>query len=133
MLSKAELKFLIEGKTTNPRYDSVLKYRICQKLLKFQRDDLPALKHNGFGAQFLDTALGITENRSNVTESRNVGENENSPNNAIFTKSRRPGRDLNPRRRLDRPACLVSEVPFYFRLDRATPPGPISEIEERDN
>ena len=77
-LSKAELKFLLEGKTPNPGYDRVMRYRIRQKLLKFQRDDLPALKHNGLGTQLLDATLRITENCNDITEFRNVGENENS-------------------------------------------------------
>ncbi|MBA7504846.1 hypothetical protein ES706_03504 [subsurface metagenome] len=95
MLSKAELKFLIEGKTSNPGYDAVMRFRVRQKLLKFQRDDLPALKRGDWGTQLLDTILRITENR-NITESRNVGENENSPYSAPFRENVVRGTGFEP-------------------------------------
>ena len=110
MLSKAELKFLIQGGTGNSKHDAVMRHRIRQKLLKFQREDLPALKHNGVGTQLLDATLKITENCNDITGFRNVGENEEVPNTQQNPGLRRPGRDLNPRRRLDRPrVCRVDK------------------------
>ena len=96
MLSKSELKFLIQGGTGNPKHDAVMRHRIRRKLLKFQRDDLPALKHNGVGTQLLDATLKITENCNDITEFRNAGENENSPNNAPFAKTWWARGDSNP-------------------------------------
>ncbi len=96
MLSKAELKFLIEGKTADPRYDAVMRHRIRRKLLTFQREDLPALKRGGWDTQLLDAILRITENRNNITEFRNGSENENSQNNAPFAKTWWARGDSNP-------------------------------------
>jgi len=89
MLSRAELKFLIEGKTTDPGYDAVMRHRIRRKLLKFQRDDLPAFKRTDWVARW------ITEN-CNITEFRNMGENENSPKNAPFAENVVRGTGFEP-------------------------------------
>ena len=100
MLSKAELKFLIEGGTSNPRYDAVMRHRIRRKLLTFQREDLPALKHSDWTARWLRELLEITENCNGISEFRKVGENENSPNRTPFKIKWCGRRDSNPRREL---------------------------------
>ena len=118
VLSEAELKFLLEGGTGNPKHDAVMRHRIRRKLQKFQRDELPALKRNEWTERWLhDVVVRVIKDCNQVTENCNalqdsvmMSENQKSVLNASFVKLRRPGRDLNPRRRLDRPACLVSEV-----------------------
>ncbi len=92
MLSKAELKFLIKGKTTDPGYDAVMRHRIRRKMLKFQRDDMPALKRSDWAARW------ITENCNDITEFRNAGENGNSANNVPFVRKVAPGRGFEPLR-----------------------------------
>jgi hypothetical protein len=98
MLSKAELRFLIEGGTSSPGYDRVMRHRIRQKLLKFQRDDLPALAHNGMGAQLLDAILRITKNCNAITDSCNLHENVENQKIAHFARKVAPGRGFEPLR-----------------------------------
>ena len=111
MLSKKELEFLLKGGTGNPDYDRVMRHRIRAKLLRFEREALPTLKANDWSKQWLfQILLSATKNCNDVTEFRNASENQNSVLNAPFAENWRPGRDLNPRRRLDRPTCLASGV-----------------------
>ena len=95
MLSKAELKFLLEGKTTDPGYDAVIRHRIRRKLLKFQRDALPALKQGDWTARWLRGLVEITENCNGIMEFRNLGENENSHNKTLFKNRWWARRDSN--------------------------------------
>jgi hypothetical protein len=99
VLSKAELKFLLEGKTPNPGYDCVMRHRIRQKLLKFQREDLPALKRSDWAAGIIRK---ITENRNRITENCNpslvLNENENRPNLPYSAGNVAPGKGFEPLR-----------------------------------
>ena len=97
MLSKSELKFLIQGGTGNPDYDRVIKHRVRAKLLRFERDVLPALKLNDWSKHWLlHVLLSVTENCNGATEFRNAGENENSPNTAPFVRKVAPGQGFEP-------------------------------------
>ncbi len=96
LLSRSEREYLIKGTTGSPDYDRVMKHRIRAKLLKFERDVLPALKINDWSKQWLSQVLlSVTEN-CNITEFRNAGENENSPKNAPFAENVVRGRGFEP-------------------------------------
>ncbi len=74
-----------------------MRHRIRRKLLKFERDVLPALKCNDWSKRWLPCVpLSITENCNGVTEFRNVGENENSPYGAPFAKKVVRGTGFEP-------------------------------------
>jgi integrase len=94
MLSKSELKFLAEGGTGNPKHDAVMRFRIRRKLLKFQRDDLPAIKHNDWTGRWLHE---ITDNSNLLRNSVIAGGNENSLRTLLFPNVAPGGRFELPR------------------------------------